>query len=97
MEMKHDGGKPKLNRFFIQQFPLSMAAISHVMELGAERYTYRGWQNTENGIERYTDALVRHLWTEVFEHWNEEDKCSHSTQVAVNALIRLELELREQL
>ena len=105
---KSDAGKPKIFQFFLQQFPLSMGRVADHMEAGCRDpgHVFLGWQDVENGFERYTDAMLRHLLEEVVaavtdidrkegvdKNWIEERQ---AVAVAANSLIRLELLLRRR-
>ena len=57
MSMKFD--KDKLRYGLIP--PIALRAIASVLTFGAEKYRANSWQDLENGKERYTDALYRHL------------------------------------
>jgi hypothetical protein len=93
---KLDAGKPPLLRGALGYFPNALAAVAMVSEYGAQKYTWKGWETVPDGIDRYGDALVRHLCS---EHKGEQaDKDSgllHAAHAAWNALARLELILRE--
>jgi hypothetical protein len=91
---KLDKNKPKLFRGIFEAFPRAMVEVSKATEFGATKYTYEGWRSVDNGFERYTDALLRHLIHEGRQEGADEDSgLSHATHVAWNALARLELEL----
>ena len=47
-------------------------------------------------IDRYSDALVRHLVAESFEKFDNDSQILHAAHAAWNALARLELMLRER-
>ena len=40
----------------------ALEAALEVLEYGAKKYSKNGWRSVPNARERYTDALVRHLW-----------------------------------
>lgn len=97
---KLDAGKVDVLRGAIQYFPLSLHAVARVSELGAKKYSWKGWASVPNGIRRYGAALARHL---VHEEMSVDDgpgglgaEVLHATQVAWNALARLELILKAQ-
>lgn len=63
---------------------------------GAEKYTKGGWLDVPDGVERYTDALYRHLLAEGRgELVDHESGLLHAAHSAWNALARLDLMLRE--
>jgi hypothetical protein len=91
---KLDAGKAPVLRGLLAYFPRACRAVADVSAHGAGKYTWRGWETVPDGIDRYGDALVRHLLTE-----DERDRDSgllHAAHAAWNALARLELILREQ-
>lgn len=89
---KLDAGKPKLGLVFLG-FSRALAAVGDVGTYGAEKYSPRGWEAVPEGIERYTDAMLRHLLAEASESVDVSG-LPHAAQVAWNALARLELMLR---
>lgn len=96
---KLDAGKVDVLRGAIQYFPRTLHAIARVSELGAAKYSWKGWESVPNGIRRYGAALARHL---VHEEFATDDgigglgpEVLHATQVAWNACARLELILKE--
>lgn len=93
---KLDAGKAPVVRGALHYFPRALAAVSQVSEVGARKYVWRGWETVPDGFDRYSDALGRHLLAEGFEQIDGDTGCLHATQVAWNALARLELLLRVQ-
>lgn len=94
---KSDAGKPKIFRFFINQFPMAMREVALHMERGNDDpgHVYRGWMYVDNGFYRYTDAMQRHQIEEVMaEDPTTEEEAAIA--VAANALIRLELLMRSR-
>jgi hypothetical protein len=96
---KLDAGKPDVLRGAIQYFPKALAAVARVSELGAKKYSWKGWQTVPDGITRYGAALARHLG---YDDFAKDDgpgglgaNTLHAAQVAWNALARLELILKE--
>ena len=78
----------------ILQFSRAIWAVLQVATFGANKYTRGGWQSVENGQERYTDAMFRHLLKEQQEDVDPDSGLPHEFHVAWNALARLELKLR---
>lgn len=94
---KLDSGKAPVLQGVIQYFPRALDAVSRVSLAGAKKYTWKGWESVPDGLNRYGDALVRHLLAEETDGPIDKDTgCLHLAQVAWNALARLELALREQ-
>lgn len=92
---KLDAGKNRLG-LMIGGFPRALEAVGQVTTFGANKYSPGGWQHVENGVERYTDALYRHLLKEAQgENVDPDSQLLHAAQSAWNALARLELMLRE--
>lgn len=97
---KLDAGKVDVLRGAIQYFPNALTAVAHVSELGAVKYSWKGWQSVPDGIRRYGAALARHLRFEADAVDSGPgglgDQVLHASQVAWNALARLELILAEK-
>jgi len=77
-------------------FSRALTAVAEVGTMGAKKYTRGGWQSVDNGIERYTDALWRHLLKERQTPLDDESGLKHAAHMAWNALARLELEIRKE-
>lgn len=101
---KLDAGKAPIVRGAINYFPRAIAAVALLSLYGANKYTWKGWKSVPDGYSRYSDALGRHLVKEETEgDWDLEVRSDpkypaeilHATQVAWNALARLELKLRD--
>jgi hypothetical protein len=92
---KLDHGKNRLGLVLLA-FSRALKEVGEVGTFGANKYTANGWLNVPNGIDRYTDAMLRHLLQEATgEKIDPESQMLHSAQVAWNALARLELQMRE--
>lgn len=93
---KLDAGKNRLG-LVISGFALALQEVGLVGTFGANKYTANGWQTVPNGIERYTDAMYRHLLKEAAgERIDPDSEMLHAAQVAWNALARLNLILQER-
>lgn len=93
---KLDAGKAPVVRGAIGYFPRALTEVAMVSKFGADKYTWGGWESVPDGVQRYTDALGRHLLAEASEGPTDAATgLSHAAQVAWNALARLELMLRE--
>lgn len=89
---KMDAGKAPVMQGVIQYFPRALKAVSMVSLVGAKKYAWKGWESVVDGINRYSDALGRHLLAETIEGpIDAETEQLHAAQVAWNALARLEL------
>jgi hypothetical protein len=92
--LKHDTGKIR-PALVINSMALAMQAIAEVGTYGAAQYGVDNWLEVEDGIERYTDALYRHLLDEAAgEALDDESGLMHAAHAAWNAIARLELMLR---
>lgn len=93
---KFDEGKAPLARGCLQYFPLALEQVALVSLFGAKKYAWKGWESVPDGVNRYSDALARHLAKEGFEFHDPDSAFAHASHVAWNALARLELMLREK-
>lgn len=93
---KCDAGKCRPG-LVIGGFARALKAVSWVGTFGAAKYTANGWRSVPNGIERYTDALHRHLLAEACgEKLDDDSGMLHAAHAAWNALARLELLILER-
>lgn len=90
---KLDAGKVLAG--ILSDFSLALKEVAKVGTFGANKYSRGGWQSVENGIERYSDALWRHLLEESIGSIDEDSGLLHAAHLAWNSLARLELMLRE--
>lgn len=89
---KLDAGKPPVLRGVLQYFPRALAAVAEVSEHGARKYTWKGWEQVPDGINRYGDALGRHLIGEAIDGLRDpKSDLLHAAHAAWNALARLEM------
>lgn len=101
---KLDNGKPDAS--LLQYFPRALLEVARVGSYGQRKYTRGGWQYVDDGVTRYTAAMMRHFLAEQIEGTYDtdplaaelgySDELRHDAQVAWNALARLELRLREE-
>lgn len=91
---KLDAGKP-LARLIVHGMPRALLAIAEVATSGAAKYSEHGWQHVPRGVDRYTDAMLRHVLREGIESRDDESGLLHAAHAAWNALARLELLLRQ--
>ena len=92
---KYDGGKPRVGEM-LQDFALPLLEVTKAWEYGASKYEKRNWRKVENGKDRYTNALLRHLLAEEERLVDDESNLLHATHVAWNALARLWFILQEK-
>jgi hypothetical protein len=91
---KLDQNKPDLS--LLVMFGRALTAVGEVGTLGAKKYTRGGWLEVPDGVNRYTAAMLRHLFAEDREENDQELGVPHAAQVAWNALARLELMLQAE-
>lgn len=89
---KLDAGKLKVG-LVLGGFSKAIAAVVKVGTDGADKYTPDGWIHVEKGVERYTDAMLRH-WLQEHDEAVDASGSLHAAHLAWNALARLELMLR---
>ena len=75
------------------KYPKAANTIAAISKFGAAKYEWGGWLQVEDGISRYTEALVRHLIT---EGRDEESGFLHIGHAAWNALACVELKIRNE-
>ena len=91
---KLDAGKNRLG-LVLGGFALALEKVGEVGTFGADKYTPNGWVSVPNGIDRYTDAMYRHLLKEAQgELIDPQSELFHAAHTAWNALARLDLMLR---
>lgn len=91
---KLDAGKVPILQGALEYFPNALREVAQVSYVGAKKYTWKGWETVPDGVNRYGNALARHLLAT--ELYDADTGMLHAAQVAWNALARLELMLREQ-
>lgn len=92
---KLDAGKTQTS--LLLSFSRALMAVAEIGTYGANKYTRDGWQSVPDGINRYTDAMLRHLLYEgMGEKIDPESALTHMAHHAWNTLARLELMLREE-
>lgn len=103
--VKLDQGK--IDMSLLQELPLALGAVCHVMDYGQTKYTRGGFLTVSEAVKRYTSGMFRHLFKEPFEKFDSDDPfydteegsrfkgtVRHDAQAATNALFRLEVQLR---
>lgn len=85
---KFDADKPRVAEMVVDFGP-AMLELSRVWAFGADKYDKSNWKFVENGKDRYTNALLRHLIAEGENQYDDESRLLHATHVAWNALARL--------
>lgn len=93
---KLDAGKAPIRRGLLEYFPRACEAVAEVSLFGANKYTWNGWESVPDGVNRYGDAMVRHITKAKVEGPHDKDSgLLHAAHEAWNAMARLELMLRE--
>lgn len=91
---KLDLGKSPVYRGLFSYFPRACMAVAEVSEAGANKYTWKGWVDVPDGINRYSDAIGRHICKEEIEGPIDADYgLRHAAHLAWNALAVLELKI----
>ena len=95
--IKFDGGKSPVYRGAVACFPRAISAVAQVSAFGASKYAWNGWRGVDEGFNRYSDAMVRHLGYEAEgEILDPDSGLLHAAHIAWNALARLELLIEER-
>lgn len=94
---KLDAGKICVWQGSIAYFPKALEQVAAVSTFGAKKYAWKGWETVPDGINRYSDAMGRHLLEEGSGHVYDRDSgLLVAAHTAWNALARLELMLKEK-
>ena len=94
--IKYDAGKPPVFQGAIDYFPRAIEAVAGISAFGASKYAWRGWEGVDDGYNRYSNAMARHLIKKAVEgDFDSDSGLLHDAHTAWNALARLELYLRE--
>lgn len=97
---KYDDGKSPIFQGLFQYFPNALKAVANVSKYGKEKYDLAyddvNWVRVEGGLERYADALSRHILDHFNSSRDPESGLLHLAHAAWNALAVLELKLRKE-
>lgn len=100
---KLDFGKQPIFQGVLQYFPLALGAVADLSAYGANKYSWKGWESVPDGINRYGNAMARHITKEATEGlWDLEvlndpkfpGHVMHPVAASWNSLARTELILR---
>lgn len=92
---KLDAGKNRLS-LVLGGFSLALQEVGKVGTYGANKYSPNGWKTVPNGLERYADAMLRHIFKGMSgEKLDPDTNLTHAAHAAWNALAVLELLTRE--
>ena len=95
--IKYDAGKPAVWQGAIAYFPKALEAVANVSAFGASKYQWAGWRSVEDGPNRYSNAMLRHLLSYAKgEDVAEDSNLTHLAHAAWNALAILELSIVQQ-
>lgn len=93
--VKDDGYKPRMD-LVLGGFADAILEVGKVGTFGANKYSDFGWISVPNGLERYSNALLRHyLNYKRGEEIDIESKLPHLAHMAWNALAILQLAIDE--
>lgn len=93
---KLDAGKPRTGLVF-RGFARALQQVVNVGTYGARKYSPNGWLHVPDAIERYEDALDRHLLADKSgEELDPESGLPHLAHAAWNILALIELREREK-
>lgn len=91
---KLDAGKNRLS-LVLGSFSRALQEVGKVGTYGANKYSANGWITVPEGVDRYSDALLRHYLKEMAgEQLDADTELRHAAHLAWNALARLDLMLR---
>jgi len=93
---KYDEGKNRMG-LVLQGFANALWEVGRVGTFGGQKYGFGNWQYLENGIDRYKDALFRHLfqWMQG-EEIDKESGIKHLSHALWNLSAVLEFTLRNE-
>jgi hypothetical protein len=92
--VKYDTGKPPVARGAVHYFPRAITGVAAVSAFGATKYAWNGWLHVPDGVDRYSDAMVRHMLEEAKGNVLDDDSgLPHYLHTCWNALAVAELKL----
>jgi len=93
---KMDFGKNRLG-LVLNGFARALYAVGEVGTYGAKEYSPGSWAHVPDPINRYTDAMYRHLMDEARgEEYDPGSNLLHAAHAAWNALARLQKILEQE-
>lgn len=93
---KLDAGKRR-PQLVLGAFAKALGKVVDVGTYGAVKYSPNGWLSVPDGIDRYGEALYRHLLADLEgEVLDPESNLEHLAHAAWNILAVIELKLREK-
>lgn len=91
--LKYDNGKPRIFEM-VEDFKEPLIEVSKVWAFGADKYEKHNWAYVDNAIDRYSNALLRHMLEG--ETTDDESGLLHASHVAWNAIARLYFIIQKQ-
>jgi hypothetical protein len=91
---KFDQGKVRPS-LILHGFPRAIQAVAEVGMYGLTLHEEGSWKDVPNGLQRYRDALQRHLLKHAVEDKDKDSSLWHEAHMAWNCLAVLELRLLE--
>lgn len=93
---KMDAGKVPIFQGLLDYFPRALLAVAEVSAAGAKKYAWKGWESVPDGVNRYENAMGRHIVNESIQGKFDPEGFRHKAQRAWNDLAALELTLKEE-
>lgn len=80
----------------LQDFPKALKAVARVGQFGNQKYDPHSWRKVPDNIERYTQAMIRHLLEDMNGNKvDDESGLLHYAHFVWCALATLELRLSQ--
>lgn len=94
--IKYDAAKSPVFQGALDYFPRALEAVAGISQFGASKYAWKGWEGVDDGYNRYSNAMARHLLKRSVEGpFDSDSGLLHDAHTAWNALARLEILLKE--
>lgn len=91
MSRKDDANKYHPS-YILSQMPQALQKVFAVAEYGANKYSPNGWKEVPDGIERYKEALLRHVLAYAAgQMMDTESGHQHLAHAAWNCLALMQL------
>lgn len=88
---KFDQGKPRYGLLP----PLALQEMARVLTHGAEKYDASNWKHVPDSLERYFDALQRHVWAwKMGEKLDPDSGIHHLAHALANAAFLYEHDVK---
>ena len=91
--LKYDTGKPRIYEM-IEDFKEPLTEVAKVWAFGADKYAKHNWVYVDNALNRYSNALLRHMLEG--DTRDDESGLLHASHTAWNALARLYFIIQKQ-